>query len=96
MYTNIEIGLIVIALTELIKSWGVPSKFCSSIAVVFGILASLAQSLMNGNYDGIEIYNAILQGVIIGVVSTGVYRALKGMSNKKEKKIDFDYNEETY
>lgn len=73
MTTQILFGVVivpaVIGLTQVVKDVGVPSRFAPVAAVLFGILAGLAQ-LYAGQWQWIQ---AVVVGVAMGLSAVGLY-----------------------
>jgi len=92
MENNIEIGTFTIAVTELIKSLGISKKLSPIIAIIVASLMSVAQRFVKGSFDSSDIYISIFQGVLIGLTSTGLYRASKSIIRPKVE----EFHEETY
>ena len=61
-----DIGVISMAITELIKRFGVASKWASLICVVLAI----APSILN---NPVNIQMAVIDGLMAGLVATGLY-----------------------
>ena len=70
-----EIAAVVIGITEMIKKLGLPSKYCPAFAIIFAIVLSVGDAYHTGN-ETIDLYGAIMQGLLIGVSTTGSYAAL--------------------
>ena len=69
MMNNTEKIAAIVAITQLFKYYGVPSKFCPLIAI--GLVA-LFQYVENPTANG------IIEGVVLGSVATGGYGVVKG------------------
>ena len=67
METNEKI-IAIVGITEAIKQYGVPSKFCPTIAIIIGILLEYAES---------NTPEAILKGIVLGATVTGGYAVTK-------------------
>ncbi|MBU1017744.1 hypothetical protein KKA33_01815 [Patescibacteria group bacterium] len=59
----------IIAITQVFKYYGVPSKFCPIVAMGFGAAFGYAD---NPTAQG------IIDGVVLGAMTTGSYGVLKG------------------
>ena len=59
----------IVAITQVFKYYGVPSKFCPIVAIGFGAAFGYAD---NPTSQG------IIDGVILGAMTTGSYGVLKG------------------
>lgn len=59
----------VVAITQIFKYYGMPSKFCPAIAILLG---SVFQYTENPTANG------IIEGVVLGAVATGGYGVVKG------------------
>ncbi|MBI5414897.1 hypothetical protein HZA38_05295 [Candidatus Peregrinibacteria bacterium] len=79
MLTATEIGAITAGLTEILKSFGVPHKW----APVFAIAIAVAFSLFSAYRGGTDMVDAILSGLIIGLTTTGLYKAGKEISKAR-------------
>ena len=66
---------IVIGLTEVIKKFGVPSRFLPLVAIAFGILFAIV--LLGPTPEG------ILQGIMIGLAGSGLYRGAEVVVQNK-------------
>lgn len=75
----------IIGITEAIKQYGIPSKFCPTVAIIIGAIIGYAES---PNADG------ILKGIIWGAFTTGAYAVVKkaggSITSRLKKKTD-DY-----
>lgn len=58
----------IVGITEAIKQFGIPSKFCPTIAIIVGALFSYAE---NPTSEG------ILKGIVWGATITGGYAVIK-------------------
>ncbi len=58
----------IVGITEAIKQYGIPSKFCPTVAIIIGAIIGYAES---PNADG------ILKGIIWGAFTTGGYAVVK-------------------
>jgi len=58
----------VVGITEAIKQYGVPSKFCPTIAIIVGVLL---------NYAERPTSDSILEGIVVGATVTGSYAVAK-------------------
>lgn len=59
----------IVAITQLFKQYGVPSRFCPLIALILGGVFGYSE---NQNARG------IIDGVILGALATGGYAVVKG------------------
>ncbi len=74
----------IVGITEAIKQYGIPSKFCPTVAIIIGAIIGYAES---PNADG------ILKGIIWGAFTTGGYAVVKRaggsvLSTLKKKTTD--------
>ena len=58
----------IVGITEAIKQYGIPGKFCPSIAIIVGAVLNYAEK---PNAQG------ILEGVVLGATITGGYAVIK-------------------
>lgn len=58
----------IVGITEAIKQYGIPSKFCPTIAIIVGAVLTYAEK---PNAEG------ILEGVVLGATVTGGYAVIK-------------------
>ena len=70
-----DIGLISIAITELVKQYGIPSKYASLLCVILSIGLSILVSPK-------DIVTALIDGLVAGLVATGLYGATKNIIKK--------------
>jgi hypothetical protein len=63
----------IVGLTEVTKDLGVPSRFSPGIAVVFGILAGMAE-FYGGQWPWMQ---AVVLGVSLGLSACGLYSGVK-------------------
>jgi len=70
----------IVGITEAIKQYGVPSKFCPSIAIIVGAILSYVEK---PNAQG------ILEGVVWGASITGGYAVVK----KSGKSVLFPFSQ---
>ncbi len=75
-FSSVEIGALVAGLTELVKSYGLPSKYIPLVAIFFGISFSALFAYRAGA-DSSALVDAGLQGLLIGLVTTGLYKGGK-------------------
>ena len=59
---------IIVGLTEAIKQYGVPSKFCPTIAILIGALLGYLEN---------PTLNGVIYGVTLGATVTGGYAVVK-------------------
>jgi hypothetical protein len=78
--TDAEIATVVIGVTEVIKQVGVPSKFCSLVAVVVGVVTTLGNNYSTGNE--LDLFNSGIRGLLIGLTATGLYGTAGNMIKK--------------
>lgn len=67
----------VIGLVQVAKETGIPSRFAPLVAIVFGILAGLAQ-LQAGHWPWIQ---AVVMGTALGLSAVGLYSGATSMLN---------------
>jgi len=67
---TVELAAFVAGITEVIKSLGVPSKFCPLIAILVGGVANVC---LVGNYEP----ETVVYGLSIGLVTTGLHKVVK-------------------
>lgn len=75
-----EVGAMVVGVTEMIKRFGMPSKYAPACAIVLSVLVSLLQSIESG-ISGLALITPLMRGVMIGVTSTGLYAATDKIAN---------------
>ncbi len=65
-----ELIAAVVGITEVVKNLGIPAKYCTTIAILLGVvLAIVAEHTWgHGNY-----MIAAIRGVIFGTTATGLY-----------------------
>jgi hypothetical protein len=82
MNTQILFGIAVVpavvGLVEVCKDLGLPSRAAPAAAVVFGVLAALAQ-LYAGTWPWIQ---AVVLGVSLGLSACGLYSGVKTVAQK--------------
>ncbi len=83
----------ILGITEAIKQYGIPSKFCPTLAIIVGALLEYAE---NPTSEG------IIQGVVLGATVTGGYKVVKSSgtavlnSDSKKKESALAYEHEDY
>ena len=75
----------IVAITQVFKYYGVPSKFCPAIAILLGAVFQYTEN---------PTANGIIEGVVLGAVATGGYGVVKGSAQtilkiSKKEAIDF-------
>jgi len=78
----------IVAITQIFKYYGMPSKFCPAIAILLGAVFQYTEN---------STANGIIEGVILGAVATGGYGVVKGAAQtvlKIPKKESVDFSEE--
>lgn len=65
---------VVVGLVEAFKVAGLPTKFAPLLSVILGVVYSIGAIVVSAQTEQI---NAILKGVIIGLVSSGLYSGVK-------------------
>ncbi|MBU0577189.1 hypothetical protein KJ742_04260 [Patescibacteria group bacterium] len=58
----------IVGITEAIKQYGIPSKFCPTLAIIIGAIIGYAEKPDS---------QGILEGVILGATITGGYAVVK-------------------
>lgn len=69
MKNNPEKIAAIVAITQVFKYYGVPSKFCPAIAMMLGALFQYVEN---------PTANGIIEGVVLGAATTGAYGVIKG------------------
>lgn len=59
----------IVAITQVFKYYGVPSKFCPVVAMTLGALLQYTEN---------PTANGIIEGVVMGAATTGAYGVVKG------------------
>ncbi len=65
---------LIIALVEAAKRVGMPSRLSPVLAIVLGLVASL--------YKGVIMFDTIVEGLVIGLASAGLYSGTKRVVKK--------------
>lgn len=77
----IEIGLIITGLTEVAKMAGIPAKYLPVLAIIIGgLMGGVGAYFAGGDLN--TVYNAILTGVMAGLVTTGLVRRVDHVAKK--------------
>lgn len=71
-------ALLIIALIEIAKLFGLDKKLSPVVAVVLGVGASLALAF----YGGTEIFQAVVRGLFVGLSAVGLYSGVKNTVEK--------------
>ncbi|MCF7846782.1 MAG: holin [Candidatus Gracilibacteria bacterium] len=71
--TEVELSALVVGITEIVKKFGLPSRWCPVFAVVLGLILSCGDTWYHGEANW---YHAILRGILVGVATTGTYAAV--------------------
>lgn len=89
---EVEMGAIVVAITEIIKDLGMASKYCRIFAIVLGIAIAIVNEMQTGgaNYGG-----AALRGLLVGVTATGLYATAKSTMSSSSSSYA-DSSQETF
>ncbi len=74
-----EISAVVLGVTELIKKYGLPSKFSPLVALILSVGISIMEML---NAGGTDYYSTIMRGILIGIATTGSYAAVDRLVTK--------------
>ena len=61
----------IVAITQVFKYYGVPSKLCPALAVLLGAAFGYSEN---------QTAQGIIDGVILGAITTGGYGVVKGAS----------------
>ena len=77
--TDAEMVAVIVGLTEVVKNFGLPSKYCSTFAILLGAGIGVSEEFRNGTQD---IYGGIMKGILVGATTTGVYAATDKMISK--------------
>lgn len=72
-----EIGAVIVGITELLKSFGLPSKLCPAAAIIIGGIIGVAEETRTGGE--IDFYAGSMRGLLIGATTTGLYAATDKM-----------------
>ena len=59
----------IVAITQVFKYYGVPSKFCPALAILLGAAFGYSEN---------QTVQGIIDGVILGAITTGSYGVIKG------------------
>ena len=78
-----EMAAVVLGVTEMVKKLGLPSKYCPAFAILFAIFISLGEAYHNGTGE-LDLYNALMRGLLIGVTTTGGYAAADKFIEKSQ------------
>jgi len=78
--TKSELAAMIVGITEIAKNLGLPSKYCSLFSVILGVTISLIEAVVE-NSD--NYYGAAVNGLLVGLTTTGSYAAVDKMMNKK-------------
>ena len=73
MVTALATAPAVLALVNLAKQMGLPSKAAAPLAVVLGVLLAVADHLLAGS----GVYDAAASGLILGLAAAGLYDAAR-------------------
>ena len=73
MVTALATAPAVLALVNLAKQMGLPSKAAAPLAVVLGVLLAVADHLLAGT----GVYDAAASGLILGLAAAGLYDAAR-------------------
>lgn len=72
---DVAIIPLILGVVELFKRSGLPAKYAPLIAVIFGLLFSIA-------YLDIPTKESIIVGLVIGLSASGLYSSTKNYSRK--------------
>ena len=72
--------LVIIAIIQMIKSFGLNQRLSSIIAVAFGLVFSFAMSFYG---DTVE-YESAIRGLIVGLGAVGLYSGVKNTAQLKK------------
>jgi uncharacterized membrane protein len=86
-----EISAVVLGVTELVKKYGLPSKFCPLVALFLSVGISITEMLNSGEID---YYSTIMRGILVGVATTGSYAAVDRLVTKSTP--NENHSQETY
>lgn len=73
MVTSLATAPAVLALVNLAKQTGLPSKAAAPLAVVLGVLLAVADHCLAGT----GVYDAAASGLILGLAAAGLYDAAR-------------------
>ena len=73
---------VVVGLTEVIKRIGLPTKWCPLLALAFGVGLNLL-----ANATHLVLWENIIEGILIGLSSQGLYDTIKKPVNFVVKKV---------
>ncbi len=79
--TPVEIGAIVVGLTELAKKYGLPGKW----APLFSVLLSVGLSILMAYRENADLFDAGTNGLVIGLTAVGLYSAGQNISATNKK-----------
>lgn len=77
----------IVAITQIIKYYGVPSKFLPVFAILLGAILE---------YSDVQNAQGVLNGMVLGAMTTGSYGVLKGSAQsvlkipKKDDMVSID------
>ncbi|MEI7511276.1 MAG: hypothetical protein WCJ84_03930 [Candidatus Peregrinibacteria bacterium] len=77
-FSPVEIGALVAGLSELVKYYGVSPKYTPLAAIFFGVAFSVLFAFRAGG-DQNALIDAGLSGLLIGLVTAGLYKGGKSM-----------------
>ena len=72
--------LVIIAIIQMIKSFGLNQKYSPIIAVILGIGFSLVMAYYGNTVE----YEAIIKGLIVGLGAVGLYSGTKNTAELKK------------
>ena len=72
---------LVIAIAELAKGLGLPTKWIPVLDVVVGLLLAF---LVYSSYYGYKIVETIMLGLAIGLSACGLFSGIKNLTEKKQ------------
>lgn len=85
-----EMGAVIVGITELLKSFGLPSKFCSGAAIIIGGVIGVAEESRTGTE--IDFYAGIMRGILVGATTTGLYAATDKMIKTSKVNTNTNFN----
>jgi 4-amino-4-deoxy-L-arabinose transferase-like glycosyltransferase len=78
---GIPMAAVIVALVELMKAQGLPSRYAAPVAVGLGVLFAVCAKVAAGNPEFASWVEAILVGILAGLSASGLYsgtRAVRG------------------
>ena len=74
---GISLMAIIVGLVEVLKAFGIPSKWCLVISIITGVaLGALIEAIFQYPQMGPWLV-AVIKGLVLGLSATGLYKAGK-------------------